>query len=455
MALLDKIAILLVKFRWKLGKFGVLMTPTPPVPAPPSPSPGHPASTVDVAKLSMDAGQIFTPGAPINERALFSGRLDQVQKIMETISQRGYHAVLYGERGVGKTSLSNVLSGFLVNVGQKFFLPRVNCDASDDFSSLWRKQFSDIILTETKPGIGFNAVPTVENKRVLENLPQKLSPDDVRRMLAHLSAGTTLVPIFDEFDRVQDPNISTLMADTIKGLSDYSINATLIIIGVADSVEQLIHEHQSIERALVQIPMPRMSAKETADIVSNGLRRLGMSIQSAALQEITALSQGLPYVTHLLALHSTRAALTRRSLEITPADIDAGMKRSLDQWQQSIKSAYYHATKSQQPGHIFREVILACAFAPVDELGFFSAADVRDPLRTITTRNYDIPNFARHLKELSEQGRGDLLFRTGEKRRVRYRFNSPLMRPYIIMRGFSDGLVAKTALKNFASMVIS
>lgn len=409
---------------------------------------------VDIAALSHRAGQIFTPGAPINERALFSGRLDQANKILETISQRGYHAVVYGERGVGKTSLSNVLSALLGGTGQPYFFSRVNCDASDSFTSLWRKQLQDIVLTETKPGIGFNAASIVENRRVVDGLPETLTPDDVRRTLTHLSKGTTLVPIFDEFDRVQDKSISMLMADTIKGLSDYSVNATLVIIGVADSVEQLIREHQSIERALVQIPMPRMSGPETAAIVRTGLTRLGMTIGIEAINEITALSQGLPYVTHLLALHSTRAALGRGSLEIMAQDIDAGMKRALDQWQQSIKTAYYHATKSHQPGHIFKEVLLACAFAANDDLGFFSAADVRDPLRAITGRNYDIPNFARHLKELSEPGRGDMLCRMGEKRRIRYRFNSPLMRPYIIMRGFSDNLVSKQAMKEFAGAIL-
>jgi hypothetical protein len=36
-----------------------------------------------------------------------------------------------------------------------------------------------------------------------------------------------------------------------------------------------------------------------------------------------------------------------------------------------------------------------------------------------------------------------MLQRVGEKRRLRYRFNSPLMRPYIIMRGFNEGLLDK------------
>lgn len=408
-------------------------------------------------QLAFEAGTIFTPGAPINERQLFSGRLNQVQTIIDAISQRGYHVILYGERGVGKTSLSNVLADFLSDAGttKKFLLPRVNCDASDTYSSLWKKQLQDIITTELRPGLGFKPDDIELNRSVLEGMPDKMAPDDVRRALEQLSKGVFLVPIFDEFDRLRDSYVATLMADTIKMLSDYSVDATILLIGVANSVDELINEHQSVERALVQIPMPRMSHAETGNIVQSGLRRLGLTIEQDALDEISRLSQGLPYITHLLALHSARQTLESGRTAVTSSDIEYGIQKSLEQWQQSIRSAYEMATRSHQPGHIYKEVLLACALARTDDLGYFSAADVREPLRVFTGRGYDIPNFARHLKELSETGRGDMLKRVGEKRRLRYRFNSPLIRPFIIMKGLSTGLIDNWKMRMLTGEIIS
>src|SRR5262249_50184368 len=159
---------------------------------------------------------------------------------------------------------------------------------------------------------------------------------------------------------------------TIKALSDYGIAATVLLIGVADSVDGLIKEHHSIERALVQIPMPRMSTAEVQQIIENGLARLNMKVTNAAVDELTSLSQGLPYITNLLALHSSRPALAEQTKTIPPTHVEAGIRKALDQWQQSIKSAYYAATKSQQPGHIYKEVLLACALAEIDDLGYFS-----------------------------------------------------------------------------------
>ena len=370
----------------------------------------------------------------------------QVNNILRAVSQRGYHAILYGERGVGKTSLSNVLADFLRDAGQNYLLPRVNCDSTDTFSSLWRKALQDMVISKRRQGIGFNAQDIETTQSVIDELPADITPDDVRRTLEELSKGIVLVVIFDEFDRVPDRAVTRAMADTIKALSDYSVNATILLIGVADSIDDLIEEHQSIERAIVQVAMPRMSADETKQIVKNGLARLRMEIDDSSLDEISSLSQGLPYVTHLLALQSVRAALEDKSLSIRNAHVEAGMRNALDQWQQSIKSAYYDATKSQQPDNIFKEVLLACALASMDDLGYFTAAAVRYPLNVITGGHYDIPNFARHLKEFSEAGRGTILQRVGNVRRLRYRFRSPLMRPYIVMRGFSEGLLSKASL---------
>ncbi|HYL31921.1 MAG TPA: ATP-binding protein [Stellaceae bacterium] len=401
----------------------------------------------DYAAIEFQAGSVFTPGAPINERDLFSGRIQQIQSILQAISQRGYHAVMFGERGVGKTSLSNVLAAFLGRVRQNYLLPRVNCDSTDTFSSLWKKALQDIVVSKKKPGMGFNAEEIETAQSVVENLPDEITPDDVRRVLSDLSKGIVLVVVFDEFDRIQDRAVTVTMADTIKGLSDYSVSATIVLIGVADSIDDLIEGHQSVERAIVQVPMPRMSPQEIKQIVMTGLSRLKMGIAPEALDEIANLSQGLPYITHLLALQSVRAALVAKKMKIESSHVEVGMKNALDQWQQSIKTAYYQATKSQQPDNLFKEVLLACALAAIDELGYFTAASVRTPLNLITAHKYDIPTFARHLKEFSEHARGPIIERVGTARRLRYRFRSPLMRPYIVMRGFADGILSRETLK--------
>ena len=53
-------------------------------------------------------GEVFTPSAPIDRLRLFAGRDQQRLAVLDAILQRGRHAVLFGERGVGKTSCANI-----------------------------------------------------------------------------------------------------------------------------------------------------------------------------------------------------------------------------------------------------------------------------------------------------------------------------------------------------------
>jgi hypothetical protein len=127
------------------------------------------------------------------------------------------------------------------------------------------------------------------------------------------------------------------------------------------------------------------------------------------------------------------------------------MNRSLDQWQQSIKALYNDAVQSPRPGHIYREVLLACALAEVDELRYFAVAEVSKPLSRIANRNLEPVSYARHLKDLSEPARGRILQRVGESFRLRYRISNPILRPYIIMRGVKDKMITKDQILEWKS----
>jgi energy-coupling factor transporter ATP-binding protein EcfA2 len=372
--------------------------------------------------------EVFTPGAPIDQLALFAGRWEQVKDVLNAVSHRGQHVILFGERGVGKTSLANVLRDIYVDrdLGAIRFV-KVNCNTGDDFYALWRKIFRELGIID------------------LEEEPA--TPDDVRYVLREFETQAALVIIIDELDRLENDEALSLLADTIKTLSDHSIPVTLVLVGVADSIDQLIGDHASIVRALLQVRMPRMSETELVEIIDKGFERLNMTVELRARARIARLSEGLPHYTHALSLHAgQRAALDHRT-DVKWGDVSAATDMAVQKAEHTIQKAYRMATRSPQKGNLFRHVLLACALAPKDELGYFKASDVREPMSAIMKRKYDIPAFARHLNAFTNPDRGAVLQKTGTEYRYFYRFDNPLLQPYVIMNGLAKELITDEMLR--------
>jgi hypothetical protein len=81
----------------------------------------------EYAALYGNIGTVFTPASPINDFQLFAGRLNQISCVFDAITEVGKHIILFGERGVGKTSLANILSEKIRFPGRNILFKRVNC----------------------------------------------------------------------------------------------------------------------------------------------------------------------------------------------------------------------------------------------------------------------------------------------------------------------------------------
>ncbi len=378
------------------------------------------AGDVDMVKLQRYTGlsEVFTPGAPVSNRDLFSGRLDQVFQVVSAVRQPGRHVVLYGERGVGKTSLSNLIGEFLPD-GKRAFT-RVNCTTQDSFKSIWSKVLRQ--LGVPVPDEWTYATP---------------DPDDVRSLVEGLPKSFMIV--LDEFDRVEDDEALSLMADTIKALSDHAVQSKLIIVGVATSIDELIGEHESVKRAIEEVLMPRMTFDELTGIIDRGLRAVDLGIEERARQRIGRLAEGLPTYVHLLSLSAAQSAVMDDRDEVSAEDVRRAVEATVQR--HSLLREYQAAVQSPRRHNLFARVLAACALAEKNKLGQFTAGAVRKPLSRIMGSEYDIPAFAPHLNAFTSDDRGRVLVREGPERRHTYRFREPLLQPYAVLASLSDGSI--------------
>lgn len=361
--------------------------------------------------------------------------------MLEAVLDRSKHVVLFGERGVGKTSIANVFWKRYNKSLQTVIAARVQADPSDNFSSLWIKCFEELKAVSVQTGRS-DLIP-------IDTSFEQVTPDIIRREFQKCKPNAIPILIIDEFDKLRDQSARELTAHVIKALYDNAdtINVTVILVGVAEDIRDLIEDHKSLKRALSEVKLERMKSPELNEVLDKRLRLTPMDIHPDSRWTIITLSRGMPYYVQMMGKYSSVNAVHRRKLKIVTEDVEAAMDHLIEDSGQSFQDDYKEAVHSNQSDNLFKEVLLSCALAQTDESGFFTPTNVIDPLNSILHERKRHAHFDRHLREFISEKRGCILIRRGDERQYRFRFNDPMMQPYIIIKGIRDGMIDEETRK--------
>lgn len=385
--------------------------------------------------LEFDIARLFD-GAPVDEEQMFAGRLAEVTKMLRTVMEKARHVVLFGERGVGKTSLSNVFWRRYGNTLKSFVVARVQAGPQDTFSSLWVRALQELKAM----GVSSDRAAYVNFETNFETI----TPSEIRRELQKINPNALPIIIIDEYDKLSDSDAKVLTANLIKELYDFSVSTTVILVGVAENISQLVEDHASIDRALVQVPLSRMSESELKEIIRQRATQTPMKFSNDAIWTIVILSRGLPFFTQTLSKHAAINAIENRRLNVTNQDVDAAMTKFIEDTEVSFRDAYRAATRTNQKSNL-QESLLACALAKCDDEGFFKATDVVEPLSAIMKERRRIAHFDKHLRRFCGDDGGNILIKRGGDRQSTFRFADPMMQPYVIIRGIQSGMIDESA----------
>lgn len=383
----------------------------------------------------------FRPFAPIDLPEFFAGRVEHVRRLETEAAAPGRHIVIYGERGVGKTSLAQLASFFLRRDEDRTHF--VRCDKSSTFDSI----FVDV-LASAGIQVVLNGLESEAESRGQLSVGS-LNVGAVRRLRGtyrRLQTGRQITPrlvveqfaeqdaliIVDEYDRVTDGETHTRMAELIKHLSDAASRTKLVLVGVAESVTQLIGEHASLARSLAQIRLDRMSDEELASIIQKGEEYLPARFAREVSRAIVRLADGFPYFVHLLARHAAHEAgseLLERPVEcvvVAERAYASGLAEAINNAEHSLADAYRDAiVTTRRPSEKFQLVLWAMALTDDREV---QVQDIARNTTFFTQAEHDAAAFSWTLGQLASEHRGRILTKVREGY---YRFTNPLMRPYI------------------------
>jgi len=342
--------------------------------------------------------------------------------LVDALTVSGQHVAIFGEAGVGKTSLGKFVSATL---GERAVYTACGKDSS--LSSLFESAFAKISVARVEPGMGFRGSQSIAKVPLSGLMPRPpWGQEQVLLGLANLERADQHVLFFDEFDRLR-PEVKASFAEILKAVSDQGGTAALVIIGVAHDIEGLVTEHSSVDRCLRQIHMPRMSSAEIEGVLTRGLEKLGMTATTTARAHLVELSRGLPFFAHTLGLASARSAIARGEDVVRLPDMrDAALATVADK-QSTQGAAYRKATGNSNP-EVFRRVLLAAAACKKDIHGTFSLMSVREEF---STRGGDPKVLVNTMNGLAKAAHGSVLHSYGNRHTKAYRFKNPLLEAFI------------------------
>ncbi len=377
---------------------------------------------------------VFTPHQPINAIDHFLGRKDEVIKIIETLNTPGLHFLLYGERGVGKSSLGNIVIKLIIEKLYKDCTYIKRCDKQTTFEELFEETLKRIdiniyetssIITDTSGGqfgIDFKVANISANggtEKQIAYKPNTVSPSFIAEKLAK-TRGVLFIDEFDSLPKVGKENVG----EVIKLLSDNMSQFKLLIVGVGNSIVDLLTGNASITRNIRQIKLNRMSASEIAEIISSGSKKIKIDYEDSVIDKIVEISAGYPHFTHLLALKSGEISIRKGDSCVTMDQLTESISDAVKDSEEYLQYSW-NSTMQTVLSELYMQILLVCASIDSNEI---SAKELREQLRI--KFNVEITQSALnpYLTKLVADDESHILHRIAKGV---YRFSDPRMPSFV------------------------
>ena len=275
----------------------------------------------------------YTPAQPITDRRMFAGRTKVLTNLIRSIEDQRLHTVIYGERGLGKTSLLHVLAQAAREA--RYLVVYVTCGAGSTFDETFRTIAAGIpMLFHSQYG------PTSPESERGEAIASLLGRDPVTVRMAEdvlaKVAGTRILVILDEFDRAESEEFRRNIAELIKSLSDRAVRVQLLVAGVAANLNELVANVPSVQRNIYAMHVPKMSAVEIRELIRNGEVVSGLMFDDRAVHAVVSRAIGLPYLATLLSHRAALVAIDEGRKRVGAEDVAEATRAAVEEFRGRI-----------------------------------------------------------------------------------------------------------------------
>ena len=251
-----------------------------------------------------------SPTSPIQSQEHLFGRGRQLEQVEQALYAPGRSIFIYGDRGVGKTSLAQTVAYSHQSATHNPIL--LACDPQTTFTGLMTSAIGQLRGLKPKRsatthkfnvayyGVGIGG----ERTRQEEVIPQIQATTDLNDIVtALLDVGETcrndsVVIVIDEFDRINSDEERAHFADFIKQIGDQRVPIKFVFCGVAESMQKLLGAHGSCYRYLDGIELKTLTYDARFEIVDNVAAALGVRVEGHPRYRIAAISDGFPHYIH-------------------------------------------------------------------------------------------------------------------------------------------------------------
>lgn len=373
--------------------------------------------------------EIFTPHIPISRLDCLKGRNKELTSLFEHLTTPGQHALLFGERGVGKSSLATTAANEIATRYQlTLFIKR--CSKEDSFASIFEKPLKqigiDVYNISERKTKGIQA--KLSNLSVIKNEEYELEGEYKKSLnpsfIADKLFDTKALFVIDEFDAIRNEEDKHRIAEVLKLLSDRNSAFRILIVGIADSSKELTRGHPSVSRCLREIKLRKIQVKSLVDIIRNGAKKINIEFNPIVIAKIAIVSSGYPYFTHLLALKASEIVIADERNIVTIKDLEYATKQAIDNSEESLSLSYYESVNYKNR-EMYERILLAAATCREEH---FKTSDIVRKYYDLYKESITTKQISSYLKNLVNDDTSKIIRRLYKGA---YRFSDPRMPSYV------------------------